>query len=305
MTNWSVPDARQGFELTMEDGAVLKLRRHGRPEGPRLILCHGNGFAIDAYVPFWSLLADRFDLILYDQRNHGHNPRHDVAHHDVPYFVSDMESVYQGVTAKLGAKTTCGVFHSISGIAAIRHALEVGWRWDALILFDPPLIPSPGHELYGIARDFELGLSQWAKNRPDRFSSPDDLAAGFKKSYSLRRWAPGVHDLMARSILREEAGTGDWVLCCPREGESQVYATNAGLDLCPRLGELKGPVKFICSDPDQEDAKSPGLINRAMHGEFGHPYVAIENTSHLLQVERPDACAAAVTDFLAECGINP
>ena len=304
MVELTVPEPNHTFDLTMDDGAVIRIRRHGNPDGVRLVLCHGNGFATDAYVPFWSLLADRYDLVLYDQRNHGQNPLHGVEHHDLPYFVSDMERIFHGVGDVLGRKTTVGVFHSISAITAIMHALDVGWRWDALVLFDPPLIASPDHPLHEDTRGFELGLSHWAADRPDRFADPAELAAAFARSRGLRRWVPGEHELMARSILRRDDDTGDWVLACPRAGESRVYATNAALDLCPRLGELNGPVKFIGSDPDAAGAKSPGRINRAMHEEFGHPYEAIRDTSHLLQVERPAECARALTSFLAEHGIG-
>ena len=305
MTEWTVPEPRRAFDLTMADGAVIRVRCHGNPDGPRLVLCHGNGFAIDAYVPFWSLLADGYELVLYDQRNHGQNPRHDVAHHDVPYFVSDMGEVRTGIDAALGDKPTAGVFHSISAITAIWDALDNGMRWDALVLFDPPLIPTPGEEHHEVAHDFEIGLSKWAAGRPDRFADPAALGAGFKKSRSLRRWVDGEHDLMARSILRQDPAAGDWMLCCPREGESRVYATNAGLDLCPRLGDLAGPVKFICSDPDEDDALAPGKVNRAMHARFGHAYEMVAGTSHLLQVENPAACARVAREFLEECGLSP
>ncbi len=50
----------------MDDGTNIVLRRHGNPRGPRLVLCHGNGLATDLYYPFWSLLADECDLIVYD-----------------------------------------------------------------------------------------------------------------------------------------------------------------------------------------------------------------------------------------------
>ncbi len=305
MTEWTVPEPRQEFGLTMEDGAVIRVRRHGNAHGPRLVLCHGNGFATDAYLPFWSLLADGYDLVLYDQRNHGHNPRHDVAHHDVPYFVSDMGAVRAGIDAELGAKPTAGMFHSISAITAIRDPLANGMRWDALVLFDPPLIASPGDPLHEATYGFEIGLAKWAAARPDRFADPETLGAIFKKAYSLRRWVDGEHALMARSILRPDPAAGDWTLCCPREGESKVYDTNAHLDLCPRIGALPGPVKFICSDPEEEDALAPGKVNREMHARFGHPYEVVPGTSHLLQVEKPADCARIARAFLIECGLDP
>ncbi len=305
MSEWTVPEPHKTFDLTMADGAVIRVRRHGNPDGPRLVLCHGNGFATDAYLPFWSLLADDYDLVLYDQRNHGQNPRHDVAHHDVPYFVSDMAEVRAGIDATLGAKPTAGLFHSISSITAISDALDNGMRWDAMVLFDPPLITSPDDPLHEVTYGFEIGLSKWAAGRPDRFADPAVLGAAFKKSYTLRRWVDGEHELMARSILCEDPAEGDWTLCCPREGESKVYHTNAHLDLCPRIGELPGPVKFICSDPDEKDALAPGKVNREMHARFGHPYEMVPGTSHLLQVEKPAECARIAKAFLAECGLNP
>lgn len=294
-----VPEPRDGFDAEMEDGAVIRVRRHGNPEGPRLVMAHGNGFAIDAYYPFWRLLLDRYDLAIYDQRNHGRNPRHDVDRHDVPAFVSDMDRLADLIPERFGPKPTVGVFHSISAVTAIRHALERGRRWDALALFDPPLIPSPGHRAHEVARTFELGLADWAATRPDRFPDATALAARFARSKSLARWVEGGHALMARSITREDPETGEYVLCCPREGESRVYRTNAGLDLCPRLGELEGPLVFISSDPDAPGALAPGKVGRAMRQDHGIEWTPIENTSHLLQIERPDACRAALEAFLA------
>ena len=58
----------------MADGASITLRRHGNPTGPRIMFSHGNGLATDLYYPMWRLLMDRFDLVLWDLRNHGWNP---------------------------------------------------------------------------------------------------------------------------------------------------------------------------------------------------------------------------------------
>ena len=292
-----VPQASESFDLAMADGARIRVRRHGNPKGPRLVLCHGNGFAIDAYVPFWSLLADRFDLVLYDQRNHGQSLLHKAEAHDIPSFVSDMEEVFNAIGERLGVVPTVGVFHSISAVTAVWQALQYGKRWEALVLFDPPLIPAAGLPMHDVARSFELALAKWSKSRPSHFSDPAELAALFAKSYSLRRWVPGAHELMARLILRQEQD-GKWILNCPPECESRVYATNSELHLTHRLNELPLPVKLICADPDQPDAQSPARVGRSLHELYGLAYEAIPDTSHMLMIEKPAECARSLTAFL-------
>ena len=43
----------------------------------------------------------------------------------------------------------------MSGRTAMKHAVEIGWRWDALVLFDPPNVPPTGHPLYKAMEVFE------------------------------------------------------------------------------------------------------------------------------------------------------
>ncbi|MCC6779161.1 MAG: alpha/beta hydrolase [Hyphomicrobiales bacterium] len=287
----------------MTDGAVVRIRRHGNPEGPRLVLCHGNGFAIDAYFPFWRHLTARFDLVLYDQRNHGQNPRHQVEAHDLPAFVNDMERVFWGIHEEFGRKPAVGVFHSISGVTSVWHALQYAQRWDALVLFDPAFIPGPGLPEHETAQKFELMLAGWARDRPSRFADPTELAGRFSKSYSLRRWVPGGHLLMARSILHQEPD-GAWTLCCPPAGESQVYATNARTHLTHRLRELPMPLQLICADADQPDAQAPCKVGRSLHAQYACRYHTVADTSHLLQIEKPEECVRALLSFLDELRIG-
>ena len=301
--NLSPPASREIFDLTMSDGAVIRLRRHGNSTGPCLMISHGNGFAVDAYCPFWTLLLDQFDVVVFDLRNHGENPRHTLAGHDIPRFVQDFEELRDGVEFRVGSKPTVGIFHSISAVTAIRHAIEVGWRWAALFAIDPPLVPSPGHPLHELAYRFETSVAKWAKTRKDRFADPSVLGDVLRKANSRRRWISGTHELMAKSILRYDNNRGDWELRCPREYESQIYASNAVLDLCPRLSELRGPIKFIGADPNAEDAWAPAQVNRALHQEYGHPYTYIPDTSHMIHIERPAELAKEIMDFLARCNI--
>ena len=53
-TVWKIPEPLSVREVRLDTNTVTILRRHGNPAGPRLVLCHGNGFAIDLYYPLWS-----------------------------------------------------------------------------------------------------------------------------------------------------------------------------------------------------------------------------------------------------------
>ena len=44
-------------DTPIQAGANIRVRRHGNPAGMRLMVTHGNGFAADAYLPFWQQLT--------------------------------------------------------------------------------------------------------------------------------------------------------------------------------------------------------------------------------------------------------
>ncbi|MDE2652649.1 MAG: hypothetical protein OXI71_02440, partial [Gemmatimonadota bacterium] len=119
---WNLPDPLATAVARTEDDARIVLRRHGNPAGPRLVLSHGNGLATDLYYPFWSLLTSRFDLVLYDLRNHGCNPPNDTGNHDVATIARDNDRIFRAIGRHFGEKTWTGVFHSLSAVAALNQA---------------------------------------------------------------------------------------------------------------------------------------------------------------------------------------
>ncbi len=88
----------------------------------------------------------------------------------------------------------------------MKHAVEVGFRLDALMLFDPPDVPPKGHPLYAAMEVFENRLTEWAKGRRRRFAAVEELVEEYKASRATRGWVEGEHELMARSVLRKVAG---------------------------------------------------------------------------------------------------
>jgi hypothetical protein len=61
-----VPAPHETFEVALEDGARIKVRRYGRANGVRLFISHGNGFAIDGYLPYWEHFLADCDFIIFD-----------------------------------------------------------------------------------------------------------------------------------------------------------------------------------------------------------------------------------------------
>ena len=91
-------------EVRVDDDTVITLRRHGNPAGPRLVLSHGNGLAVDLYYPFWSLLTDDFDLVIYDMRNHGWNTVGTLQEHNIPTLVQDHDCILAAIDRRFGKK---------------------------------------------------------------------------------------------------------------------------------------------------------------------------------------------------------
>lgn len=302
---FTLPTPVEEFDLAMEDGASIRVRRHGDPNRPvRLFVSHGNGFAADGYLPFWGPLAERFDLVVFDFRNHGRNPSSDPENHNYDRMARDLERVYRDVTARLGEKTSVGVFHSMSARAAMKHAIEIGRCWDALVLYDPPNVPPADHELYPVMETFELKLVQWANNRRDRFADPAELAAEYAGNRAHSTWVDGAHEQMARSVLRREEGSDDWVLSCPGNLEASIYLAALSLNLWPKADEFGGPVKLIGADPEAKGAPAPAFANRALGDEGGYDYATVPGTGHLMQIQQPQACRDILLSFLEQHGIE-
>ena len=187
----------------------------------------------------------------------------------------------------------------------MKRVIEFGWLWDALVLFDPPMVPPRDHPLFAASVDDQRMLTDWAQNRQARFDDPAELAQRFAAARMLKRWLPGAYALAARSVLHFDPAVNAWLLNCPGELEARIYAANTELNLWPRYDEFERPLMIIGADPEQDDAAPTAWCNRATTEAYGYRYRAIEDTGHFLQLERPEACVEVMTDFLADVGLDP
>jgi len=240
-------------------------------------------------------------------RNHGQNAGPewgaDPAHHDYAHMTSDLDAICRTVSEEFGAKPAAGLFHSMSAQCAMLQVPAGNSDFAALVLFDPPNVPRPGHAVRVKMAEYQHKLAHWARHRRAHFDDPLALANEYASTRSGQRWAPGAAELLARAVLQPDP-EGGWVLSCARELEASVYLQNIPLGLWPKRRRFTMPVKLIGADPDIAYPAATGLSNRALAAEGGFDYAAIPGTSHLLQFEEPAACATAALDFLREIGFR-
>lgn len=293
-------------DLTMEDGAVIRLRRYGLHDGnanglrcgARLVLSHGNGLAINAYAPFWLPLTRDFDVVVFDIRNHGENPLHPARNHSWPAIFADFEQVFQGIQRSFGEAPAVGVFHSLSAIAALEHELAHGPRWAGLALFDPPILPREGHPLLEDELSESAVLSQRTRRRPTHYDRVEEFAAQLRRKSAFSRWLPEAPMLVAQHTLRASED-GRWELCNPRELEAHLYESKPALrSLWTRMSQLRTPTILIGGDPEAPFSSTSARTCRAIHEEVGADYTFIPDTTHFLQIEEPQACREALLAFM-------
>ena len=293
---WKLPDPLSVIQVQVDSDTAILVRRHGNPDGPRLVLSHGNGMAIDLYYPFWSLLADDFDLVMYDLRNHGWNQVSSLAQHNVPTLVSDHDLILDEIKSEWGEKPQAGVFHSVSALVTLLSPTR-GARYSALVLYDPPLCkPGRSH------REFEESAAQiagLARRRTERFRRREDFAAILPLLPVLRRFVPGAFDLMTMTVLRASDDEG-FELCCPREYEAQIVDYASVYGVAVDFDSLECPVKVIGADPTLPFSYLPTLD---LSDILSVDYDFLPEATHFLQLEKPAECVASLRHYLDDLGM--
>lgn len=284
------------------DGASILARRYRKDGAPRLLLSHGNGFGIDGYRKFWEPLTQDYDVVVYDLRNHGRNPLHDVDQHTIANMAADHGRVLAAVTTAFGKRPTAGLFHSVSSIAAIMAVHLHGTAWDALVLYDPPLIAPEGNELRGNVQGVDNFFADMARKRQSRFDSVEELADIYSARLA-RDWAPGAAFDMAEGTTRPSAN-GGFELSCPGEYEARIYLNNASTESWTAMASLpRATTMILGADPNVPRPLAPAKVGPAAAAHHGLRHVIVPGTNHMLQVEKPADCVRETKAFLREVGL--
>ena len=289
---WEIPEPHSVLEVRVDNETDIVVRRHGNPAGPRVITSHGNGFAIDMYYPFWSLLEEDFDLVVYDLRNHGWNRVSALQNHNFPTFVRDLDTIADAVEQHYGKKATVGVFHSVSSLATLLSPTMCA-RFAGLILFDPPLCKA--NDSYDKFEAAAMRAAAMARRRTEVFTGPEQFVELLNFVPTFHRAVPGVIDLVARTTLRKNEEGEGYVLRCPRDYEAQIMDYARAFAVLVDLVAIHCPVKVLGADPTLPFSYLPSLdMSDILEVEYDY----LPDTTHFLQLEKPEECVAEMRQFL-------
>ncbi len=269
----------------------------GQPHLPSAVLLHATGFLARLWQPVAESLSERFHVYAYDSRGHGDSDKPVLSRaegppHDYHWqrFVDDL----RGFLDALDLRAVLAVGHSGGGAAAAYLAATQPQYVSRLVLIEP-IIPPPEGPDPGIQRRVDLAAG--ARRRRHVWPSPDELGHSYRRRPTFARWRDDVLRLYAEhGTFRRENGQIE--LKCPGEVEAQIFENSASLDTWGVLPRIS----------------CPALV---MRGEHTEPYLAwiaqavaariptarlvtIEDTGHLVPMERPEAVAAEILAFVRE-----
>jgi 3-oxoadipate enol-lactonase len=242
----------------------MRLHRELRGAGPPLLLLHAGGLDGRIYGPLADRLEDRFSLIIPDLRGHGRTPLPPE-----PYApAEDVVALLDG----LGIEAAPVVGNSYGGRVALQLAT--------------------------VAPDRIAALALLASALPEYDRSPE-LQAFFDEENAL--WEAGdleaVVALNVRTWAREPA-TADLVADMVRTACELQRAVEEDSErpLPVDLGAIAVPTLAVSGGLDLPDFAR--IADRIAAEVPGAQRAEVPDAGHLIALERPDATAALLAEFL-------
>ncbi len=287
----SIPAPRVDGTTTSTD-APLYWCAYGEPGTPRLLVLHGGPGASHEYLlPQMLTLAERHELLFYDQRGGGRSRTDDPAPVTWQRQVDDLGAVIR----ELGVSPLTIVGYSWGGLLAILYALEARDRAelpspDRLVLIDPAPLTRAWRE------EFE---SEFAKRQqgPAIARLREELAASGLRERDNAAYRQRLFELSVAGYFADpEKARNLTPFRVTGRVQQSVWESLGDFDLLPLLSTLEMPTLLVHGWADPIPVDSTFAAARAMRGRC----VVLEASGHVPYVEQPDALFGAIEQFLED-----
>ena len=265
---------------------------YGPTGAPRLLVLHGGpGAHHDYMLPQMLRLADRHELLFYDQRGGGRSKTEDRAPITWQTHVDDLAAFIE----ELDVDPLTIVGYSWGGLLALLHALEASRARELrsparLVLLDPAPLSR------GYRQQFEEEFARRQQSAEVQAMRAELAASGLRESdpeaYRQRLFEIGVAGYFA-----EPAAARDLTpFRVTGRVQQSVWESLGDFDLVPRLAVVRAPTLVVHGRQDPIPLDSSANAARALGGRL----VVIDACGHVPYVEQPESLFEAIERFLAD-----
>ncbi|MFP8966404.1 alpha/beta fold hydrolase [Pokkaliibacter sp. CJK22405] len=252
--------------------SLLHYQRQGH--GQPLVILHGLFGSLDNWNSITRQLAEHYDVISVDLRNHGRS------FHAEPHDYSSMSSDVLALLDALQLESILLMGHSMGGKAAMQLAMQHSERIARLIVVDIAPVDYPRHH-----DDVFSGLNSLNLSELKSRSAADKALTPFIDDMSVRQF-------LLRSLYKNDEGKFAWRF---------------------NLQQLESDYRFISKAPEGENYAGPALFIKGANSHYlkqeyasavtrrfpDASYKIIQDTGHWPHAEKPELFLSVVERFLA------
>lgn len=240
-------------------------------QGRRVLMLHPVGLDLTFFEPVATLLAPDHRVLRVDLRGHGQSTGLPPAR-SLDDYVEDVHRLLAALDFAPAALVGASFGGMLGQILAVTHPTDV----DALVLCAcPSTVSAEGRQVMAErAREAERG----------------GMAAVLEAT--LQRWFTGGFRASGGAEPARQRLLGDEVASW-----AATWRAIAGLDIAPRLGEIRAPTLCIAGELDV--ASTPEIVADIARRIPGARYEVMAGAPHMLFIEQPEEFARLVRAFLA------
>jgi len=267
------------------DGGELCVHVWAKPDAPRLIFAHANGFNGRTYRQFLEPLTTRYEVVAPDLRGHGLstvavNPDTHINWHT---YARDLCAVAAGFDER--PLVLAG--HSMGAVSAVLAAGRYGLEVERIALIEPVIMPGffylAAHMPWGRAMMRQSPLYKGAIGRRARWADRETAAERYRHKRMFADWAPGVLEDYLEDGLRP-ADDGLELSCSP-QWEAANFAAHRH-HVWGALKAINAPISVLKGSRRDSTVYVADALRRQ-----GVTVDTLDNAGHLALLSHPAASA--------------
>jgi pimeloyl-ACP methyl ester carboxylesterase len=283
----------EGF-ITTTEGKIHYLDWGGA--GPQAHFLHGNGFCAGTYSPFIQHLSGQLHICASDIRGHGSSDLPSIQRiRSWTIFAEDLKTLIEQTMVP----PVIGMGHSLGAVTTYIAAAKYPHLFSSIILIDPVILPTrllwliAGVKLLGLRGN--LPLARTARRRRRKFRGKKEALRLFTAGRGIfKTWSKEfVHAYLECGLLEKDSKTA--VLRCDPELEAQIFES-VPLGIWRYAKKISCPVLALRGE--LSDTFFADAADRLKGRISDYELKTIPDSGHFIPMEKPQACADAISDFV-------